>query len=549
MQVKNQHQSFALPYIIIEDADQEARITPEAEVAAIFCLALQHRRKTGIIMGRIENLRSISKAYYPLIYIPCADKCAIIDGLGFSRTTLLDRNIPDASHFTETIRKSRVSPSLFIEALSDGATLFSKPLKEEKKKWEIEYLISDTDLVKSLSSFIWKLKPIKEPSSEKDSIIPFRISISEAEESAKKVFDLWRRLKVEVSMLAYTLQFLEDEVNYHNGKLSKESEQILSEYKRQMSDLEVRVNERIKQIIKQKEKEIKRIQNVYKKKAGSILKEKDKINRAIYRTEQLLERKLKRKRKGKRVRKADLENEIKFYERKIESLRERIRDLQRIEEKNSWEERHAIKEVEEKYDSLINSERERLEVLREARDVEMARINEANKRIKSVYVMIENQLKKIIEEKESLIRVIEEAMLPLRASEPMMVGVPFYIIKYESRGESRLDFLSPVKVTGLSGTLRKTGGDFSKLNIESRFSSILKPLSETLNNMISRDFNRLIGGDEYLRRKIEIIVESENILKRNNFVEILGSGLEKLEFEGWINSEEKSAIIKLLESL
>ncbi|MEM2673978.1 MAG: hypothetical protein QXG34_04575, partial [Candidatus Bathyarchaeia archaeon] len=78
---------------------------------------------------------------------------------------------------------------------------------------------------------------------------------------------------------------------------------------------------------------------------------------------------------------------------------------------------------------------------------------------------------------------------------------------------------------------------------------ILKPLSETLNNMISRDFNRLIGGDEYLRRKIEIIVESENILKRNNFVEILGSGLEKLEFEGWINSEEKSAIIKLLESL
>lgn len=58
-------------------------------------------------MGRIEEIRALSKAYYPLICVPWDKGCFIIDGLGFLGLTFPDIDVPNMLQFTESLKKKQ----------------------------------------------------------------------------------------------------------------------------------------------------------------------------------------------------------------------------------------------------------------------------------------------------------------------------------------------------------------------------------------------------------------------------------------------------------
>lgn len=64
-----QYKILPMPHII-DVSGIESKITPQMEVAAVYCLAICRRRRIGAIVGRIEELRALSKIYYPLIVAP-----------------------------------------------------------------------------------------------------------------------------------------------------------------------------------------------------------------------------------------------------------------------------------------------------------------------------------------------------------------------------------------------------------------------------------------------------------------------------------------------
>jgi len=538
MLAKAQYKIFSLPYAV-KDSDFENEVPPEVEVASIFVLAFCRRRKRGILIGKSESLEAISRIYYPLIYAPCEEKAIIMDGLGFSHIKISESSIPDATTFIERLRESRVSLDSFIETLNMGVELFSKPLNGVE--WRLEYLIGEPELVKALSSLTNMLKPIEDPNFP---IISPRFSVNDAYEIVKRISEEKRRLKIEVSMLRYVLQALSREVNHHMEKLARESEQILREYKRRIAEIEGKVDETIKRLIREKEREEKRIRSIYDRKRKAILREIDKINGAILKVEILLEKSRGRRAgcRGKR------ESKIEFYERKVSELRKSINNLHRDEEEIRREEEEKIREIEEKYNALISSEGEKLEVLRESRDAEMARVNEVSNKIKAAHSSLMKRIEQLIEEKRLLIETIEGYMLPSKLEETVLVGVPLYVAKYESRGEFRFDVYPPARAISLAKALQTIEGDFSGLSLERRLTLFLSPLSENLSNIISKVFSKYISEDKRLNENVRRMVEERNILKLSGIRETLRNGLDELESEGWINSQEKDELLKYLES-
>jgi len=385
------------------------------------------------------------------------------------------------------------------------------------------------------------LKPIEDPNFP---IISPRVSVNDADKVVKKISEERRRLRIEVNMLRYALQVLGREVNHHMEKLDREGEQILREYKRRMAEIESKVGERIKQLIREEEGEEKRIRSIYNRKRRAIFREIEKINKAILKVEILLE-KSRGKRAGYRGKRA---SKIEFYEKKVSDLRKRVNNLHRDEEEIRRGEEEKIREIKEKYSALISSEREKLEVLRESRDAEMARVNEVSNKIKAAHSFFMKRIEQLIEEKRLLMETIEGYMLPLKLEETVLVGIPLYVVRYESRGEFRFDVYPPARAISLAKALQTIEGDFFALSLERRLTLFLSPLSENLSNIISKVFSKYIGEDKYLSENIKRMVEDRNILKLSGIRELLRNGLNNLESEGWINSQEKDALLKYLES-
>lgn len=526
---------FSPPYAI-KDCDGE-EISPDIEFSLIFSLAISRRKKKGLLIGEIEDLKAISKIHYPLIYAPCGEKTAIIDGLGFSYVKLHERDVPDATNLIEKLRESRVTPDMFIEALNMGTNLFSKPLKEAEKIWEIEYLIGKRELLEDLLNLNSILKPIEDSDRYRYfSIISSKVLMSDVDRIVRRLSEERRRLKIEVSMLKYVLQTLEREVNYHMEKLSKESEQILREYKIRVAEMEREANERIKRLTKEKELNENRVKKIHEERRKRILKEIEKIQRAIRKTEEILERNRRIKHRSKQA------SRVNFYEEKINDLKKSVDNLYKIEEKIRREEEEKAREIEEKYNALITRERERLEVLRESRDAEIARVNEISDKIKIAYSTLKRQIEQLLDEKKSLTETVERLTLPIKLDEPILVGIPFYIVEYESHGKIRLDIHPPVKVISPIKALQKIRKDPLSFSLENRLPLLLTPLSETLNEIISKVLSGYI-------EEIKHIVETKNILQLNGFLSILRGGLSKLEAEGWINDQEKNILLKSAETL
>ena len=546
MFAQSECQVFLLPYIF-ERNNQSNKITYEAEAATIFCLALHRRRKTRIIFGKLEDLEAISKIYYPLICIPWMNRCVIMDGLGLTCLSFSDRSIPDLTYFVEDLKKSEVALSLFIEAIDKGAEIFENILRKKKEERKIEYLIENIGLEDLLTGK--KLKKQENFVGNNNSIILPRISINDCRKTVEKISKEWRKWKTEISMLKYTLRILNEEVDHHTKKLSRESEQIWLEYKKRLVDIEGSIKEKIKLIIRKREREIKETLNLYNKKVNSIRKQRKKLERTIYRMKQNLDRNLKKKRNGRKG--ASLDEKIKFYKEKIETLTRDIRNLAKLEEKIQKEKDNKIKEIEEKYEEIIANEGEKLKILKESRDIELARVNENIKKIRRSHSAIIKQIEHLIKEKETLVKMIERYTLPLKIGKPSIIGVPLYAVKYR-RGKDpnkiRFDFYPPVKTINLTKIFKGDRNKFMQLTLGKRVSMILEPLSQNLNNIILGNLNEILRADSHLKEKIKQIIENRNLLNQNNFVEILETGLKNLESYGWISSQEKNSILDFLRS-
>ncbi|MEM2273694.1 MAG: hypothetical protein QXX56_05745 [Candidatus Bathyarchaeia archaeon] len=537
MQEDNHPKTFILPYII-DTSYGETRITLEEEIAAISCLAFHRRKKIGIISSRAEEIKAISKIYYPLVCLPWGQGCFITDGLEFLGFTFSDFVVPDLLQFLEGLRKSRFTLNNFIETLDYGTNLFSDIVKNGFGENRINCLIVDRDLLKMLLSLSDKLALADSVGEEKPELIRPKLQTNPVE----SISSISSRLKTEISMLRYTLKTLEDEVSRHLEMLSKESDLIVREYKRKISEFEAKINRRSKYLIEKKLKEINEVEKKYDKRIKDLLREREKVERILLKNKIFLEKRSRKGNEGKR--KSIKGSRVDLYLLQIEDLAKRSKELRRAIEETEAEKNNRIQDIEEKYSMLIKNGIEKIDVLRESRDADIGRVNEDTEKIKKMYLTIKENIAQIINEKERLINALWESYLPINIRENAIIGLPFYMVIYEGRSERRLDFYPLVKVSGSI----KAADNLFKLNLESRITLLLTPLKEPINvilNALVENYSR----DPYLNGELRRIVEEKNILFSRTFIETLKSGLENLKHNGWLNSQEENTIVDFYESI
>lgn len=536
--------TLPIPYII-DIGGTESKITPQMEVAAAYCLALCRRRRVGIIAGKIEELGTLSKIYYPLVAAPWMGRCVLIDGLGLSHFAFRLRRAPDLSGFIEALERSMGSLSSFVESLDMGVRLLHEHLTATTEK-RIDYLVCDVNLAALLSSLI--SREISKCSMVVEiPLIPVRVSVGDVGRAVEGLSEDWRRLRIDVSMFEYVLKVLRDELDYYSKRLSRESDEALRDYKRRMAETEVEVERKVREILKLRNKEIEETMKMYDRRIKALYEERKRIERELQKAENSLERNLRSKEKAKKRHKSIFEDKIRFYKEKAESLKKNLANLSRVEEEIEERRKNEIKDIEKKYESLVASERERIEVLREARDAELSKINEVSNKIRVVCSEIERIIEQLINERVSLMETIRGGTLPLRIEEPIIIGMPLYAIKYVSRDKVRLDFYTPAKVTSLISASESVGGDLSRLNLESRIGLFLSPILRVFEEVLVKNVVSEIEKNRYLYESIMRLIETKNILEDKSFADVLRTGLDGLEREGWISAQERSLILKSLE--
>lgn len=520
--------TFILPYII-DSSPGGLKITSEEEIAVISCLAFCRRKKIGIISSKAEGIKAILKIYYPLVCFPRGRSCFIADGLEFLGFTFSDLIAPDMLQFIEALKRSSFALRDFMETLNYEANLLSGILKSGFKKQRINCLIDDASLLNLILSQSDKLVLVDTIGEEKFRFVRPKLQACPLED----ISGIIDRLKTEVSMLKYTLKTMEDHVNNHLRMLSKESELVLLEYKRKMSEFEDEMDKKGKILVKRKLKEINEVEKKYNKMIRDLLREREKVEKTLLRKRISLERRRK-SRRGKED----------IYLLQIVDLEKKFKDLQKAIEKVGREKDEKIKDIEEKYRSLIKGEMEKADILRETRDAEIRRINEDAEKIKRIFSAIRENIMRIIGEKERIIKAIEERSLSINICENAIIGIPFYVVVYERSGERRFDFHPPARATGLI----RAADNILKLDLETRLTSFLTPLREPV-NVILNALMENCGKDPYLTNEVERIMEEGNILLSRNFTDFLKCGLEKLRQNRWLNSQEENIIMDFYESI
>lgn len=521
MQEDHSLKTFILPYII-EDSATELGVTLEEEIAAVACLAFSRRRKVGIMGGKIEEIRAISKIYYPLICAPWGRGCFIADGLGFLGFTLPDIVIPDMLQLIETLRKNSAVLRNFIEIMDYDVGLLQKAIKSGSREYRVNNIIGERELLETISSLYDKLMLISSIEGERSRLIRSKLQMSHLENIVENLSRILDKLDVEISMLRYTLKVFEDEVNNHLKMLSKEGALVIREYRERESKLEAEISRATKLLNEKMLKETADIKRKYEKRIKVILREIERVERAILRNKVLLEESSKKRGGGKRK------------SMRIEDLTKRSKDLRRAIEEIEAERNHEIKNISEKYNALIESEREKIKLLKDSRDADINKINENVEKIKRSYSIIKESIMQIISVKERLIKMIEECSLPIKTNEAAIIGIPFYAIMYESYKGIRLDFHAPAR--NPSQTM------MTKTNLESRIINFLTPIDESL-GAISRILMENWSKDPYLNSEVKRIIEENNILLSRSFIEILRRGFERLRQSGWLTTQEENTLI------
>ena len=259
-----------IPYAV-EEPDRDKPFSPEMEKAAILCLAEVKKRRTGLLRKNPEEVGYILKLHYPLWCIPWREKYIIVDSIGLSATSINQISIPNIIDFTEDLKRSSTSFSLFKKALRKNAKTFNG--FDLAKKEIIEAIVGEDTVLKSLSDLFNHHKTIIDTKDDMIFLAPQEYTSSEATKKAENLVSGWEVLCTESNALKYALETLEEEKNHHNEKASIEIEQIWEDYEERIIEMKRLGDKIIEKLKKEKEDEIKKTKKLYEKKLKKLIGE------------------------------------------------------------------------------------------------------------------------------------------------------------------------------------------------------------------------------------------------------------------------------------
>ena len=540
------HPIFLIPYLT-EELERENPCTAEMERAAILCLSEAKRKKIGILGGISERISCIAKLYYPLWAVPWDDRCIIIDGLDMISSNVTGSEVPDVLGFTEDLHRSSSSLALFLETLKRHSQTFQR--FKSSRRITLKGVVNEDPVLKSLMKIFREALKISGEDESDVAFAPLIISQEQAEERAQRFIEQWNFLNSELDSLLYAIEVLNREAEHHKEKISLEIEEIRRDYNLRISRTRKQVDRKVKSLVKEKEKAKSKIENTGKRRLEKIIKEKNRLKERIERFNLSLREALEtRKRQKSRYPKRSttrIDSRIAKYRNEIRMLKERISELGKQEAKIRRETSRRLKEIEERYRVMIVGELEKLEVLEEARKLEISEKSELISRIDQISSAIESQVRGLIAGKTEEINRLEGKAVPFEIGETSLVGIPFYIAIFESPKRVRAEIYPPMVAKSYTSVTQKIKRMFFSFSLESRIELLLNPRFPELNREIFLNLEKRLRSSISFRQMIFETGKSNNLLGSPEFASSIAEGIGELEREGWVGRDERQKIMKI----
>jgi len=544
--LKSMHPTFLLPYLT-KRSEMKGACIREIESAAILCLSEAKRKKPRILAGSSERVSCIAKLYYPLWGVPWNGRCIVIDGLDLVSSRIKHDGIPDVLMFTEDLNKSSSSFNLFLEVLKRHSRTFQR--FTSSRELYLNGIVNKSLMLKPLTAIFNEDEKIGTEDSQGAVFVPPIVSEEKAEARAQGFIDHWNILNSEVDSLHYAIEVLNEKTEHHKEKISAEIEEIHRDYDLRISRTKKLVDRKVKSLVKEREKTESKIQRVYKKRLEKILKEKDRLKLKIDRLNiSLREAERRRKRQIRRYPKRSttrIDNTIAKYRNDIQMLKKKIAEIAKLESEIREETRKKLEEIEEKYRVMITREMEKLKILEESRKLEISKKSEVISRIDQASSAIESQLRELIAEKIKEIDDLESKAIPAEIRETSLIGIPFYLTIFESPKRVRAEIYPPMVAGSSISTMQKIRRKFFSFSLESRMDLLLNPRFPELNREIFLNLEKKVKSNFEFRELMFETAKSNNLLESSKFMNSVAKGIEDLEKEGWINSNERRSIVEM----
>lgn len=544
--LRSMHPVFLVPYVT-EESERENPCTVEMERAAILCLSEAKRKKVGILAGGSEKISCIAKLYYPLWAVPWDDRCIIVDGLNIISSSIRRNKVPDVLGFTEDLNKSLSSFALFLDALKQHSQTFRR--FKSSRRITLKGIVNKTSVLKSLTTIFREAVKLNEEERLDVVFVPLIISHEQAEARAQRFIEQWDVLNDEIDSLLYAIEVLNEAGEYHKEKISAEIEEIRKDYDLRISRTRKLVDKKVKNLVKEKEKAKSKIEKAAKRRLEKIIREKNRLKERIERFSSSLREAVEaRKRQKSRYPKRSttrIDNRIAKYRNDTRMLREKISELEKMEANIRRETYERLKDVEKRHRIAIAEELGKLEILEEAMKLEISEKSELISRIDQLSSTIESQIRELIAEKSVEIENLERKAMQFELKETSLIGIPFYMIIFESPKRVRVEIYPPMVAKSYTSALQRIKRMFFSFSLESRMELLLNQRFPELDKEIFMNLKRRIGSSITFRAMIFETERSNNLLESSKFANSIAEGMGELEREGWIGREEGQKIMRM----
>jgi hypothetical protein len=541
-----------LPMIIIqyviEEPNREKVFTQEMEKAAILCFSETKRRKQSILRGLAEETQYIVKQNYFLQAVPWRGRYIVIDGLNISSTIFSYNKIPSVQNFTEDLKSSSTSFSLFKKNLKKHERTFEDFTSDMKV--ELKAIISDSSALDALNHIITQSQPQKDMPETNIVTAPImydRININTITENFEHE---WQKLQADVSGLRFANQVLREETDHHKEKNSVELNLIWGSYENRIFDAKKDVDKKVSQLKKEMENESAKVENLIEKEKKELdierRKARQKVNELKRSLDAIVTQKRIQKHKYPKRSTTRIDNRISIYQDRIAQANSEFHHISDLYEQIQENGRQELEQIKNRYQNLTVKEMEKLEILEQSRNLEMAGKRKDLKEVEDLSLKIGGQIDNLITKKGKDIETFEKMTLRFEAIEPLSICIPYYAIQYRLGEKTRIDLYPPMKVASYEGIMKRIQKAIFSFSLEARMQLLLSPRLPDLNSTIFDNLQKCLSSDLTLKEQIMKDAATTNLLTQPDFKKQIIKGLAELESEGWLNSKEKENILSIV---
>jgi hypothetical protein len=524
---------FVLPFLPQKSRE---RLSPEAELAAVYALAEFERVKGGglIMKQPEEKMLFISRIGYPLWLFPMNDIIYIFDGFPKSSYTLNFSDVPTAKPFMEDLERNSNTREDYMAFLSNHNSYFQTPKKE--KEIALKGLIVDPDFKQEFNLYrkeamemttnIQYLAPIP-PMLQQTTIFSMLTETANLQlllkEDIQRLSEGLRLLNKTtgqyVTELDYAAQAVRDEAN---AKIKAREEivnpivaKLNGEYKQQIANVDRSCNEEIESLEKLKLKTHQSIEtdeenlSYYEKQA----KTQAEKNHQIYA-------------KGWRKKSSQTKKELNGLRKELKRVEKNAKELNK-------QKVTKIQKLQIELEAQIKLARQPLLELETERDAKMLAFRQETEKLLQQEKPVADGLNDSIKLRQTInarFEILGDRQQP--SKNPSLFYIPFYAACLQVGLAKRYLFLSP-SALGNIGFSTKIKGAFGMTKIKELLISRFKTITSLIEGI-----QALAKQDSLLNNQIEDLGEKNNLLKSDSVRVNLSQGLIYLRNEGWLSQKE-----------